>query len=153
MVNLNQFKKIRLFILSLRNLYYVKVWGMDLAPSARFSLSAVLDKSHPCGIHIGPESYVAFRAIILSRDEVRGLNLDTRIGRRCFIGAESIVYPGVTIGDESVVAAGAVVMSDVPPRSVVAGNPAKIIRSGIEVREYGRFIEADHNEKKCLASQ
>ncbi len=46
-----------------------------------------------------------------------------------WIGSRAIVHPGVTIGEGSVVSAGAVVMSDVPPFSVVAGNPARRIAS------------------------
>lgn len=47
------------------------------------------------------------------------------IGDRVFLGANAVVQMGVTIGDESIVAAGAVVTRDVPPRTVVAGVPAK----------------------------
>jgi len=47
------------------------------------------------------------------------------IGDRVFIGAGAVVNMGVTIGDEAVVAAGAVVTRDVPPRTVVAGVPAR----------------------------
>lgn len=47
----------------------------------------------------------------------------------CWIGANAIILKGVTIGERSVVGAGAVVTSDVPANSVVAGNPAKLIRS------------------------
>jgi acetyltransferase-like isoleucine patch superfamily enzyme len=49
----------------------------------------------------------------------------TAIGDRVFIGANAVVLMGVTIGDESIVAAGAVVNRDVPPRTVVAGVPAR----------------------------
>lgn len=52
----------------------------------------------------------------------------TRIGNDVWLGAKSMVMSGVTIGDGSVVAAGAVVTKDVPPYSVVAGVPAKVIR-------------------------
>ena len=45
-----------------------------------------------------------------------------------WIGANAVVLPGVTIGQHSVVAAGAVVTNDVPPHSLVAGVPAKIIK-------------------------
>jgi len=58
------------------------------------------------GIHIGAGTYVAFDAVIFSRDGARGLYADTWIGRRCFIGARSIVLPGVRIGDKCVVGAG-----------------------------------------------
>ncbi|NYE21027.1 acyltransferase [Microbacterium immunditiarum] len=49
------------------------------------------------------------------------------IGDRVFIGANAVVNMGVTIGDEAVVGAGAVVTKDVPPRTVVAGVPARIV--------------------------
>lgn len=45
-----------------------------------------------------------------------------------WIGARAIILPGVTIGTGSIIGAGAIVTKDVPPFSVVAGNPAKIIR-------------------------
>jgi acetyltransferase-like isoleucine patch superfamily enzyme len=47
------------------------------------------------------------------------------IGNNVWIGTNSIVFPGVTIGDGSVVSAGSVVMSDVPANTIVAGNPAR----------------------------
>ena len=47
------------------------------------------------------------------------------IGDRVFIGAGAIVMMGVSIGDEAVVGAGAVITADVPPRTVVAGVPAR----------------------------
>lgn len=50
------------------------------------------------------------------------------IGNDIWIGANAVLLPGVTIGDHSVVAAGAVVTKDVPPHSLVAGVPAKIIK-------------------------
>lgn len=50
------------------------------------------------------------------------------VGDDIWIGANAVVLPGVTIGDHSVVAAGAVVTKDVPPHSLVAGVPAKIIK-------------------------
>lgn len=51
-----------------------------------------------------------------------------RIGAGAFLGVGSIVLPGVTIGENGYVGAGAVVTSDVPARAVVAGNPARVIR-------------------------
>ncbi len=46
-----------------------------------------------------------------------------------WIGTRSIILPGVRIGQGSIVGAGAVVSRDVPPYSIVAGNPAKVVRS------------------------
>ena len=50
------------------------------------------------------------------------------IGNDIWIGANAVILPGVTIGDHSVVAAGAVVTKDVPSHTLVAGVPAKIIK-------------------------
>ncbi len=50
------------------------------------------------------------------------------IGKRVWIGANATICPGVTIGDNAVVAAGAVVVKDVPADTIVGGVPAKIIR-------------------------
>lgn len=51
-----------------------------------------------------------------------------RIGRGAFLGVGAIVLAGVTIGENGYVGAGAVVTSDVPARSVVVGNPARVVR-------------------------
>ena len=50
------------------------------------------------------------------------------IGDDVFIGTRVIVQKGVTIGEGAIVAAGSVVTRDVPPRSIVAGNPAKVVK-------------------------
>lgn len=52
-----------------------------------------------------------------------------RIGDDVWIGGSAILCPGVTIGDRSIIAAGSIVTKDVPPDTVVGGNPAKIIKS------------------------
>jgi maltose O-acetyltransferase len=51
------------------------------------------------------------------------------IGDNVWLGARVIVLKGVTIGQDSVIAAGSVVTKDIPPRSVAAGMPAKVIRT------------------------
>jgi acetyltransferase-like isoleucine patch superfamily enzyme len=61
----------------------------------------------------------------------RKISLDESPVRICddaWIGAGAMVMRGVTVGEGSVVAAGAVVTKDVPPLTIVAGNPASIIR-------------------------
>lgn len=51
------------------------------------------------------------------------------LGKRVWIGSHATILPGVTIGDNSIVAAGAVVTKEVPPNVIVAGVPARIIKS------------------------
>ncbi len=53
------------------------------------------------------------------------------IGNHVWIGTRAMILKGVTIGDGAVVAAGAVVTKDVPPNSVVAGIPAKVVKENI----------------------
>jgi acetyltransferase-like isoleucine patch superfamily enzyme len=137
--SLNKLRWLRRSLVGTKRLVYTRVWGMDIHPTATFSLSAKFDKTFPRGIHVGERSYVALEAIVLAHDMTRAKKTHTRIGRHCFVGAGAIVLPGVTVGDGSIVAAGAVVTRDVPPGSIVAGSPAKVIRSGITVGPYGRL--------------
>ena len=53
---------------------------------------------------------------------------DTIIGNDVWIGMEAVILPGVTIGDGAIVAAKSVVTHDVPPYSIFAGNPARIVK-------------------------
>ena len=61
---------------------------------------------------------------LLAKTETRPI----RIGRNSWIGFDCCVLPGVTIGEGSIVGARSVVVEDVPPYTLVAGNPARVIR-------------------------
>ena len=54
--------------------------------------------------------------------------IPTVIKRRASIGSNATIMCGVTVGEEAIVGAGSVVLHDVPARTIVAGNPAKVIR-------------------------
>ena len=131
--------RLRQYCIDLRRLYLVKLWGMDIHPHTLISLKANLDRTYPKGIHIGEGSAVSFDCIIFTHDHTRGIYKDTRIGKYCQLGARCIIMPGVTIGDHSVVGSASVVTKDVPPNCIVVGNPAKIIRTGIETTRWGRI--------------
>ena len=53
--------------------------------------------------------------------------LRTRIMKGASIGANSVILPGVTIGEDALVGAGSVVTEDVPGKAIVAGNPARVM--------------------------
>ena len=62
------------------------------------------------------------------RERYYQYNAPIRIGRNCWLGANVVVVPGVTIGDNVVVGAGSVVTRDLPDNVVAVGNPCKILR-------------------------
>lgn len=117
-----------------------KIYHMNISPTARISFGAYLDKTNPRDIYIDDESFVAVGAMILTHDFCRSLYKKTYIGKKCFIGARSIILPGVTIGDHVIVGAGSVVTKDVKSNCIVAGNPAKIIKENINTTKYGKII-------------
>jgi acetyltransferase-like isoleucine patch superfamily enzyme len=110
----------------LQRLVQTRVWGMDIAPSARIEPTALIDRTWPKGVHIGPDTYIAQEVVVLTHDITRNLWLDTRIGARCFLGARAIILPGITIGDDCQVDPGALVNRDMPANSIATGNPARI---------------------------
>jgi len=69
------------------------------------------------------------------------------IKENCFIGQAVIVLPGVTIGPDSIVGAGSVVTHDIPPNTIAAGNPAKVIFSK---EDYIRKIQEISKNKKIF---
>jgi maltose O-acetyltransferase len=64
------------------------------------------------------------------------------VGDRAWIGSQAIILKGVTVGEGGVVAAGSVVTADVPPFTIVGGNPAKVIRER-RAREFTYTMSAE----------
>ena len=71
----------------------------------------------------------AFHELDPDRRFERPAPQEVHIGDRVWLGVRVMVLPGVTIGEGSVIGAGSVVTRDIPPRSLAAGSPAKVIRS------------------------
>ena len=110
--------------------------GMRIGKDCKISRFAKLDLTYPKGISIGDNTAISFRSAVLTHDFINGRHLSTRIGDNCFVGAHSIM-PGVSIGDNAIVSSGSVVYTDVPPRTVVAGNPARVVETDIVNGRWG----------------
>ena len=87
------------------------------------------------GIYIGEGTFIGHNVILATLNH--DMNPYTRpnmhpkpihIGKRVWIGSGAIVLPGVSIGDNSIIAAGSVVTKDVPENVIYGGNPAKFIK-------------------------
>ena len=126
--------------------YLRKVFGMDIGENVKIARSAHLDKNiNPKGIHIGDNTWVLANVMMLAHDFCRGQNgvgkrYQTYIGKNCVIGINSIILPGIKIGDQCVVAAGSVVVKDVESHTMVGGNPAKVIKTDISVSDLGQIV-------------
>ncbi len=69
------------------------------------------------------------------REKVAQFNIPIHIGRNVWIGAHTVVLPGITIGDNTVIGAGSVVTKDIPSNVVAVGNPCRVLR---EINEHDR---------------
>jgi acetyltransferase-like isoleucine patch superfamily enzyme len=128
-------------VVQLTRQYYRWVWGMNIGMGAHISLTTKLDLSNPKGVHIGENTCLAFGSVILTHDFINNVHLPVVIGKNCLIGARSIIMPGVTIGDNCIVGVGSIVMRNVPARSIVMGNPARVMETDIDTGPWGKRIK------------
>lgn len=87
-----------------------------------------VDGVNPHLVSIGDYSVIGGHSALLTHDPVKG-GLPVSIGSFCYIAYGALILPGVSIGDGCIVGAGAVVTKSAPAGSVVAGNPARVLRS------------------------
>ena len=91
-------------------------------------------------IQIGNNVAIAKDVVIMDSDahqicyDGHVMSRDICIGNNVWIGTRAMILKGVAIGDGAIVAAGAVVTRNVPARSIVAGVPAKVIRSDVDFK-------------------
>ena len=96
--------------------------------------NSLVDSLVPEFVEIGDNFISAPGSIVLAHDASLFSNYGeyrvekTIIGDNVFLGANSVVLAGVTIGDGAIIGAGAVVTKNIPKYAIVGGNPAKIIR-------------------------
>ena len=140
-LNINLYKKY--------NTKFLRFLGVNVLGEPDYiDFNVSFDSTDYSLITLGDGCTITGRTLILTHDYASGSIVNSRcdvgnsiqkkigkitIGSNSFIGANSIILPGITIGKNSIVGAGSVVTKDVPDETVVAGNPAKKICS---LRDY-----------------
>ena len=91
-------------------------------------------------VSIGSDCSISWRVSIMDSDFHRVIGqreiedsrgAPVRIGKHVWIGANALILKGVSVGDGAIIAAGSVVTDDVPERSLVAGVPARVVRTEV----------------------
>jgi maltose O-acetyltransferase len=123
--------------------------GAQIGKGVYIGRGSSLDTGFLQLIEIGDYATLSSRVEVLAHDASmrQGLGYTriakTVIGTRAYIGAGSVILPGVKIGDRAVIGAGSVVTRDVPPDVVAAGNPARVLRTTEELIAKHRALLAD----------
>jgi acetyltransferase-like isoleucine patch superfamily enzyme len=125
---------------------FVKSWrtmihrwrGVKIGKGVYIGHEVMFDRVFTDQISIGDNTSIGDRTIITAHANIPSNTrlkkiyprkvMPTKIGSGVWIMPAVIIAPGVTIGDESVIATGSVVTKDVPPRCLVAGVPAKVVK-------------------------
>ena len=116
-----------------RTLYRLR--GTKIGKGVDISSGVFIEESFPHLVTIEDNVDIGPNVIIVAHDsnyhcvqpDIPLILKRVTIKRNAYIGAGAIILPGVTIGERAIVAAGAVVTKDVPPRTIVAGVPARVI--------------------------
>ena len=119
-------------------LFLHRLRGIKIGKYCFIDPTAILETAYPENITLGNDVRIAAQAIIMTHIKAPHYLRDTEIipltlkkvvlEDHCFIGVNSVIMPGVTVGKAAVVASGTVVTANVPPYTMIAGNPSKIIK-------------------------
>jgi len=107
---------------------------------ANFNLTLVDDTHIYIGdyVMIGPNVTIATAGHPIEpslRKKVAQFNIPVTIGNNVWLGANTVILPGVTVGENSVIGAGSIVTKDIPPNVVAVGNPCRVLR---EISEHDK---------------
>jgi maltose O-acetyltransferase len=117
--------------------YLTHTYGIVAGDHLSVNTGALLDGrggiSLGRGVMIGPNTVIVSSTHQFHRTDVPMTSLDhvmqpVTIGDDVWVGAQAFIRGGVTVGSSAVVAAGAVVLGDVPGRAVAGGNPARVLK-------------------------
>lgn len=107
-----------------------RIFGVDIHPAARIGIGIMID--HATGVVIGETATVGdntslLHGVTLGGSGKEGGDRHPKIGANVMIGAGAKVLGNIKVGDCSRIAAGSVVLKEVPPNTTVAGVPAKVV--------------------------
>jgi len=134
---------------------YIKL-GMKVGNNCSIQPGLIVDISHCWLIEIGDNVVIAPQVYLLAHDASTKICTGyTKIGRinikkNAFVGARTMVMPGVTIGENSIIGANSVVVNSIPDNVVAAGNPAKVICS---LEEYQHKLNDIFNDAPVFSSK
>jgi maltose O-acetyltransferase len=132
----------------------LKKRGLKIGNNVDIIDTFFFDPSHCFLISIGDHCTICPNVRLVAHDaSTKGILGYTKIGQidikeNCFVGDSAIILPGVTVGPNSIVGASAVVTRHVPPNTIVAGNPARVIST---VEEYRKKIESMSKDKRIFS--
>jgi len=122
----------------------LSAWGTDGPAKIRIgSRTYIGDRTEihaGQSVTIGDGCDISWDCCIMDRDyhklgSEKEIFAPVTIGNHVWIGCKSTILKGVTVGDGAVIAAGSVVTRDVPPRTLVGGNPARVLKEEVEWKE------------------
>ena len=134
----------------------LKKRGLKVGKNVKIMSGCIIDYSHCWHIEIGNDVTIAPHVHILAHDASTKLFLNytrianVKIGNHVFVGAGTIILPGVTIGDNVVIGAGSVVTKDIPEDSLAVGVPAKKICS---LADYLKKENSKKNENNSFSEE
>ena len=120
--------------------------GLGAAIGDHVRLIGTIDAINPHLISLGDYSVLGLQSALLAHCPIRG-GLPCTVGSYVYIAFNVSILPGVTVGDHCVIGAGSVVTKDVPSGSIVAGNPARVLRELTE-EEKQQIVETMHQHRK-----
>lgn len=167
----------RLHTLIVQNISYFVPWplrpflqrarGVKTGKNVFIGSLVVFDEAYPEYIYIEDNVQISAGARIVTHDSSFRNALMSKvplrihpvtIKRNAYVGCGAIILPGVTVGESAIVGAGSVVASDIPPRAIVVGAPAKVIGTVDEKIEKflssgGLFLSKYYEEPRQLTEE
>ena len=112
--------------------FFLMAGGVSIGKGTMISLGAKIDLRRG-KIYIGDYCTITHGVVILSHDAAAAMlgkkSEDiTRIEDHVFVGVNSVILAGITVGRYAIIGAGSVVTSNIPAYSVAMGNPARVVR-------------------------